>query len=887
MSADTPFQLPLDSAHATLQVVGGKGASLARIATAGLPVPPGFHVTTAAYRRFVEANALQAVIAEATANAQPDDPASLERASAAVRRLFRSGAVPEGVATAIQGAYTSLGTAEPTGAEPAVAVRSSATAEDLPGLSFAGQYESYLNVRGESALLAAVRRCWDSLWTARAISYRLRNGVDQRAVAMAVVVQRLVLSEASGVLFTANPTTGDRDEVVINASFGLGEAVVSGDVTPDRYVLSKPSREVKEVSIGAKESMVLPADGAAGQGTKVQDVAEQQRAEQALPASLIRELSALAVCVERLNDGVPQDIEWAVAEGRCWLLQARPMTALPPAPLRDVRWEPPTPGSAWIRRQVVENMPEPLSPLFEELYLDGLEESANAMQAAMGVPRGFLDRLFDRPMFATVNGYAYMRGNINLRWWSVPVLVPLMLGAMAVGVTKLLLRNAGITYWRDDVMPRYLATIARWKAVDPAHASDEQLLDGVRALARADALYWFAVALAMGTAKSTDVALDRFLAFAVRRGGPSSARLLRGFGSKVLDAEAELEGIAAAIRGSDALRTVVEATPALQLLDALERDPSADSVLEGLQWYFERYGHQIYSLDFAVPTQGEDPMPVLLSLKSLVLSPGRNVRTRQAELAREREQLAAETARSLGPFRRLLFRRILRAAQRFAPYREESLFYIGAGWPTLRRLALELGRRLVAAGSLFEPGDVFYLQTAELAAGSAARVAGQSRPDLAGLARERQELRQARNRLHPPAAVPPSFRWKMGPFDLAARESQRRDAITGPTMRGFAVSPGRVTAAASVVLSPTDFPTMRPDTILVCPTTTPAWTPLFGQARGLVTDIGGVAAHGSILAREYGIPAVMGTGNATQRIASGRLVTVDGDTGTVTLLDKG
>ena len=185
---------------------------------------------------------MQAVIAKATANAQPDDPASLERASAAVRRLFRSGAVPEAVAAAIHAAYTSLGAAELTGAEPAVAVRSSATAEDLPGLSFAGQYESYLNVRGESALLAAVRRCWDSLWTARAISYRLRNGVDQHAVAMAVMVQRLVRSEASGVLFTANPTTGDRDEVVINASFGLGESVVSGDVTPDPYVLQVQPR---------------------------------------------------------------------------------------------------------------------------------------------------------------------------------------------------------------------------------------------------------------------------------------------------------------------------------------------------------------------------------------------------------------------------------------------------------------------------------------------------------------------------------------------------------------------------------------------------------------------------------------------------------------------
>jgi rifampicin phosphotransferase len=309
-------------------------------------------------------------------------------------------------------------------------------------------------------------------------------------------------------------------------------------------------------------------------------------------------------------------------------------------------------------------MPGPLSPLFEELYLDGLEESANAMQSAMGVPRGFLDRLFDRPMFATVNGYAYMRGNINLRWWSVPVLVPILLGAMAIGVTKLVLRNAGIAYWRDDVMPRYLAAIARWKAVDPAHLSDEQLLDGVRALA--SALYWFAVALAMGTAKSTDVLLDRFLAFTVRRAGLSSARLLRGFGSKVLDAEAELEAIATAIRGSDALRILVEATPAQRLLDALERDPSADSVLGGLERYFERYGHQIYSLDFAVPTQGEDPLPVLLSLKSLVLSPGRDVRARQAELARERERLAADTAGSLGAFRRLLFRRILRAAQRFA-----------------------------------------------------------------------------------------------------------------------------------------------------------------------------------------------------------------------------
>jgi rifampicin phosphotransferase len=880
-ASSTEFQLPLASAKATLELVGGKGASLAKMAAAGLPVPPGFHVTTAAYRRFVEANSLETTIADATADANPDDPSSLERASAAVQPFFESGVMPTAISGAIRAAYAGMGGPKPALAEPAVAVRSSATAEDLPELSFAGQHESYLYVRGESALLAAVRRCWASLWTARAIGYRVLNGVDQCAVAMGVVVQRMVLSQAAGVLFTANPATGDRAELVINASFGLGEAVVGGVVTPDSYVLDRSGFDMKEVSIGTKESMVVPADG---QGTRVQEVPEPRRTAPVLSAPLLRGLSELALRVEQIYEGVPQDIEWAVTGTHCQLLQARPITALPPAPLRDVRWEPPTPGSAWIRRQVVENMPEPLSPLFDELYLAGLDRSANAMQAAMGIPRGFMDRLFDRPMFATVNGYAYMRGNINLRWWSVPVLVPLIFGAMVVGVTKLL-RNAGITYWRDDVMPRYLATVERWKAVGPENASDEQILSGVRELARTDALYWFAVALAMGTAKSTDVMLDRFLAFALPGRGLSSGLFLRGFASKALDAEAELEGIAAEIHASDRLRTLVETTPAQRLLEALERNPEGRSVQEALRRYLDRYGHQIYSLDFAVPTLGEDPLPVLLSLKSLVRSPGRDVRARQAEVARERERLVAQTARSLDPIRRTLFRRVLRLAQRFGPYREESLFYLGAAWPTLRRLALELGRRLAAAGSLLAPADVFYLRTEELVTASTDRAASRGMPELARVARERRELREVRTRLHPPAAVPIDFRWKLGPIDLAARESQRRDAANGPTMRGFAVSPGRATAAASVVLSPADFPTMQPDTILVCPTTTPAWTPLLAHARGVVTDIGGVAAHGSIVAREYGIPAVMGTGNATQRIATGRLVTVDGDVGTVTLLE--
>lgn len=299
----------------------------------------------------------------------------------------------------------------------------------------------------------------------------------------------------------------------------------------------------------------------------------------------------------------------------------------------------------------------------------------------------------------------------------------------------------------------------------------------------------------------------------------------------------------------------------------------------------DRHGHQIFSLDFAEPTLIDDPLPVLLSLKAIAARPAGEVNARRDCLAREQRALTIATDRSFDPLRRRIFRSVLRWARQNAPYREEALFYVGLAWPTLRRLALALGGRLAEAGSLGRSDDVFYLTSAELLATSEARTAGDARPHLAQLARERRELRQARGRLHAPAAVPPDYQFRLGPFDLSMRESQRRNKEDDMTLRGFAVSPGRVTAPASVIHSPADFDKMEPGSILVCPTTTPAWTPLFAQARGLVTDIGGILAHGSIVAREYGIPAVMGTGIATQRIASGQQVSVDGDAGTVTLTE--
>ena len=315
-----PSILPLASEHASLPLVGGKGANLARLAQADLPVPGGFTITTQAYHTFAAANGLAERIPAVLSTGLLETPDACEDASARIRDLFRQGSVPADLAAQILDAYAGLG-------RPAVAVRSSATAEDLPEMSFAGQQDTYLNVIGADALLQAVVACWSSLWTARAISYRERNGVAHADVALAVVVQQMVESEASGVLFTANPLTGRRSETVIDATVGLGEALVSGQVEPDHFVVDMSTGQIIGRTLGAKALSVRSRPGG---GTVT--VQEDPKAPPSLSAAQIQALATLGQQVSALYDDTPQDIEWALANDTLYLLQARPITSLFPVP---------------------------------------------------------------------------------------------------------------------------------------------------------------------------------------------------------------------------------------------------------------------------------------------------------------------------------------------------------------------------------------------------------------------------------------------------------------------------------------------------------------------------------------------------------------------------
>ena len=435
-----------------IPTAGGKGANLGEMTTAGFPVPPGFILTTEAYDAFVQAHGLQQQIIDLASKVSAGDPQSGEAASAAIKKRFLAAEMPQDIQADLLAAYADL----MPGEETAVAVRSSATAEDLPTASFAGQQDTYLNIQDERALLEAVKNCWASLWTARAIAYRLHQGIDPAAVSLAVIVQQLIPADAAGILFTANPVDGERKQIVINAAWGLGEAIVGGQVTPDTVIVDKSNWHIVSRETTAKTIMTVRTDN----GTEAQPVPQAQQNQAVIDDAKAIELAQVGTQIEA-HFGMPMDIEWAVGGAQIAILQARPITSLPPAPLQDVRWEPPRPGTVWMRRQIVEHMPEPLSPLFDELYLEeGLDQSMDSLTLFMSELSGIeinVWEFLDPPFAATVNGYAYSIASFNFSPKMVPLALRLYITVLPKMIKHLMPR------WKNESLPAYLAIIEQWK----------------------------------------------------------------------------------------------------------------------------------------------------------------------------------------------------------------------------------------------------------------------------------------------------------------------------------------------------------------------------------------------------------------------------------------
>jgi len=809
-----------------IEPAGGKGAALGEMSRHGFPVPPGFVVTTLAYRSLLAGTEL----GEAVSNMDlgVDD-------GGAVRSLIARLGMPPALRAEVSEAYRALGGG-------AVAVRSSATAEDLPGAAFAGQQDTFLNVVGEEAVMRAVVDCWASLWTDRAIAYRRRQGIDPREVAIAVVVQRMVPAAVAGVLFTANPVTGERDELVVDAGAGLGESVVSGTVTPEHYVLDRAGT-VREFVLGGGEVVISPKPGG---GTREQ--AGVPSGDPSLNTNLLRELAGLARRAQT-HFGRPQDIEWAVAEGRLYILQSRPMTALPPQPLRlnavqrrvapffiEMFQQRPYPldVSGWMEQGILamlQEMAQSLGvrfPTVEELLP---EEDGVVVQLVPPTPRPTL-RLLAAPLSVARRGREFKIAD----WKRDP-----RFAAFLEQVKRL-----------DNQDPETM----RWAEVVDIARKSFNTMCGITGLRSSYLPGLFLPALKL-----------RLLLILLGRTRLASA-LIAGEETMTSKANRALEELAELVRADPELAADFTSLEGPALLQRVEQYSVHNAFRDAFAHFLHDYGNrETVSVVLSSSPTWSDAPEVVLGLVKALQSQGSN---REDQTGAALAELKRHPFLRIAPFRRVVLSTV-EAARAGMAFREDSHFYATKVIPPMRAAYRELGRRLVAAGVLDQVQDVFHLRFEELeditddeTGALSASVRQRYRPVVLARAAKRREL----------DGVPL--------LDTAPLFKDQQQSRTGVLVSGTPASRGRAEGPVRIIGGPDEFSRLRSGDILVCPYTNPSWTPLFQRAAAVVVDMGGLGSHAAIVAREYGIPAVMGTGTGTKTLQDGEIVMVDGSTGTVT-----
>ncbi len=846
---------------------GGKAANLGELIAAGLPVPDGFCVTTDAYARVA-------------AGLDTADPAR-------ARTLLGGVRIPDDLAEAVTAAYRGLGAQVP------VAVRSSATAEDLPTASFAGQQDTVLNVVGAQALLDALRRCWASLWTDRAVAYRREAGVDAGAVRLAVVVQRMVDARAAGVLFTADPVSGRRHRSVVDASPGLGEAVVSGAVNPDH--LAVEHGRVVERRLGDKAVAVRAVPGG---GTERVDLPASTGA--CLTDAQLLALVALGRRVEA-HFGAPQDVEWALdGGGRPWLTQARPITTLYPLlPSRDGTLR------AYLCASLAQGLTRPVTPM----GLSAFRVLGSGAARLFGVPGPHdTDPTAGPPAFAEAGGRVF------------------------VDVTALLRNRVGraVALRGLAVMEARTAAVLRDLLADPAFAPRP----GSRraALRRAlPVLLRLRVPVVLAQAVVSPDAARRRIArlgarvegFAAAPGGATGTERLDRATDALTRALPAVPRVAPAFAAGFAMRALVErlAGPDLDavtmdevlrglphnvttemdlglwaLAVRVRRDPASAAALaapdaaarfrtgalppvlqHGLAAFLRRYGHRaVAEIDIGMPRWSDDPAHVLGALANyLRLDPGSDQApdARFAAGARAAEAAVArvvDRVRRRSRWRARVVAFALRRVRQLVGLRETHKDHLVRLIAAARVEVAAVGTELAGRGLLDAADDVFLLDLREA---RSALAGADHRPAVA--ARRAAYARELRRRHVPRLLLTDGTE----PEALATRASTTDGALVGT-----AASAGTVTAPARVVLDPVGA-RLEPGEVLVAPSTDPGWTPLFLTAGALVMEMGGANSHGAVVAREYGIPAVVGVPWATTRIRTGTQLTVDGAAGVVRPVD--
>ncbi|MEV0785385.1 rifamycin-inactivating phosphotransferase [Streptomyces sp. NPDC050423] len=852
--------------------VGGKGAHLGELSRIGdIRVPGGFCVTTHAFRRIMaEAPSVEDQL-DQLSRLDPDDREAVRTLSARIRRTVEEVAVPGDLAAAVTHALGGLGD------RAACAVRSSATAEDLPTASFAGQQDTYLNVVGPAAVLRHISRCWASLFTERAVTYRRRNGIDHRTVHMAVVVQRMVFPRAAGVLFTADPVTGDRKAATVDAGFGLGEALVSGLVNPDVFTVRDGEVVAKVIAVKQRALYARPAGG-----TREVAVDPRRQEQPALTDAQAVRLVELGRRIEA-HFGSPQDIEWCLDDDGFQIVQSRPITTLFPVP-ETVPGTSDQDNHVYVSVGHQQMMTDPMRPLGlsmwqltamvpmheagGRLFVDVTGRLASpagraALLDVMGrgdpLVRDALETVLDRDGFVP----------------SLPDAAPG--GRPAGGASAPAEPDPAIV---DELIERSRVSVAALERdirTKTGPALFDFLLEAFEEHKRVlgDPLNFRAIMAGM---EATWWLNDKLLEWLGEKNAADTLTLSAP-GNITSEMGLALLDVADVIRPHPevvAFLRGVEHTGDEDFLDELAKLAGGTGARDAIESYLDRYGMRcVGEIDITRPRWRERPgtlVPVILD-NVRIFGPGAAERRFEQgrQKAREKEQDVLSRLRALpdGDRKADETKRMTDRVRAFIGYREYPKYGIVSRYSVYKRALLAEAGRLVRAGVLPEEEDVFYLTFQEF------HDAVRSNRVDDRLVRRRKDAFRSYHALTPPRVLTSDGEALTGAY--------RRDDVPAGALVGLPVSAGTVEGRARVILDMAEADLEAGD-ILVTTFTDPSWSPLFVGIAGLVTEVGGLMTHGAVIAREYGLPAVVGVERATRLIRDGQRIRVHGTDGYIEIL---
>ena len=843
-----------------LALAGGKGANLGELSRIpGIRVPEGFCISTEAFGSTIARSPSIAALLDRLASSTADDRDAIRALSAEIRRAIEAAPIPDDLASAITHRLTALGATTP------YAVRSSATAEDLPTASFAGQHDTYLNVVGAPAVLAHVRKCWASLYTERAVAYRVQQGIDHRQVRLAVIVQRMVFPQAAGVLFTADPVTSNRMVASIDASFGLGEALVAGLVDPDGFEVRDGAIRERRIATKKRATVALPEGG-----TAEQDLAPDRQRQPALTDAQAIALAALGRTIEA-HFGCPQDIEWCLADDAFHVVQSRPITTLFPIPEANDGQK-----HVYVSVGHQQMMTDPFKPLGRSMwqlsagrpmyvaggrfFVDVARELASAtgrdllLNALVGksdplikdalatlIARGFIALAPDAGEGEPYAPPAWLRTQVE----TDPAIVPGLIARHQAYMADL----------ERDIQAQSGPALFDFIREDNQKA--KQLSDIAVIMAAVNAASWLNehVEAWLGEKNVADT-----LAQSVDHNVTSA------MGLALLDV-------------ADAVRPHPEVVEALAHEDFLDRLAALDHGHEAraaILGYLETYGMRcVGEIDVTRPRWREQPATLVPLILSNVKNFGPGAGGRRFEQGRQeaakkaQELLARLKALPDGERKAAEAKHMIDRLRMFAGYREYPKYGMISRYFVYKQALMTEAERLVEAGVLHEPEDAHYLTFEEL------QDVVRTHALDARLVADRKAEFARHAKLVPPRVLTSEGEVVVGRY--------QREGLPAGALVGLAVSSGVVEGRARVLFDLADAELEAGD-ILVTPFTDPSWTPLFVAIEGLVTEVGGLMTHGAVVAREYGLPAVVGVGDATRLIEDGRRIRVHGTEGYVELL---